>query len=712
MNQIEELLMSEKQALSLIEMVEKSGLEPEQVMRQLSELEREGRVRLSKKGKYAPSERLGLVSARIFMLRTGVPVAKPLDGGPEMRVMRRGDLRGMHGDRVLVRPIKARREGEIAKCEVEAILERAHERFPAVLVEQQVVEQPPAYFVRKGHRRRRVLPRPVVHTVLTARPYDVHTVCRIELSGDLLGARAGDAVELQILEYPRHGVPLQARVLRRLGEGDSARVQLRALLEGHDIREDFPEDALEQARALPREVREEDLAGRFDARPLAAFTIDGEDAKDFDDAVSLRRDESGDWELGVHIADVSHYVRRGDAVDREALRRGTSVYLPGLTVPMLPEQLCNHLCSLCPDEDRLTLSILLRVREGEVIGRTLTPAVIHSRARLTYEQVNRLFAGQGSEVPEALRGDLSDMLALSKRLRRRREERGAIDFEMTEPQFTLDADGNPVDVRARVRGEAERMIEDFMLLANEQVAQMARENELPFLYRVHEEPDPDRLHALEVFLANLGRPVYLGGKVPPAALRRLLEETKDLPESGVIRHVMLRSLKKACYSDTPDGHYGLAAQDYCHFTSPIRRYPDLTAHRMLKRMLSGDAGLAAQKKRMHELALQCSQTEQEAAAVERDADDLMRARFMQGHEGESFEGVVSGVNAWGYYVALPNTVEGLVHVREMQGYYEFDEERQLLRSEDGRRIIRLGDPVRVRLLSVDVMAGEVNFTGQ
>ena len=712
MNQIEELLMSEKQALSLIEMVEKSGLEPEQVMRQLTELEREGRVRLSKKGKYAPSERLGLVSARIFMLRTGVPVAKPLDGGPEMRVMRRGDLRGMHGDRVLVRPIKARREGEIAKCEVEAILERAHERFPAVLVEQQVVEQPPAYFVRKGHRRRRVLPRPVVHTVLTARPYDVHTVCRIELSGDLLGARAGDAVELQILEYPRHGVPLQARVLRRLGEGDSARVQLRALLEGHDIREDFPEDALEQARALPREVREEDLAGRFDARPLAAFTIDGEDAKDFDDAVSLRRDESGDWELGVHIADVSHYVRRGDAVDREALRRGTSVYLPGLTVPMLPEQLCNHLCSLCPDEDRLTLSILLRVREGEVIGRTLTPAVIHSRARLTYEQVNRLFAGQGSEVPEALRGDLSDMLALSKVLRRRREERGAIDFEMTEPQFTLDADGNPVDVRARVRGEAERMIEDFMLLANEQVAQMARENELPFLYRVHEEPDPDRLHALEVFLANLGRPVYLGGKVPPAALRRLLEETKDLPESGVIRHVMLRSLKKACYSDTPDGHYGLAAQDYCHFTSPIRRYPDLTAHRMLKRMLSGDAGLAAQKKRMHELALQCSQTEQEAAAVERDADDLMRARFMQGHEGESFEGVVSGVNAWGYYVALPNTVEGLVHVREMQGYYEFDEERQLLRSEDGRRIIRLGDPVRVRLLSVDVMAGEVNFTGQ
>ena len=712
MNQIEELLMSEKQALSLIEMVEKSGLEPEQVMRQLTELEREGRVRLSKKGKYAPSERLGLVSARIFMLRTGVPVAKPLDGGPEMRVMRRGDLRGMHGDRVLVRPIKARREGEIAKCEVEAILERAHERFPAVLVEQQVVEQPPAYFVRKGHRRRRVLPRPVVHTVLTARPYDVHTVCRIELSGDLLGARAGDAVELQILEYPRHGVPLQARVLRRLGEGDSARVQLRALLEGHDIREDFPEDALEQARALPREVREEDLAGRFDARPLAAFTIDGEDAKDFDDAVSLRRDESGDWELGVHIADVSHYVRRGDAVDREALRRGTSVYLPGLTVPMLPEQLCNHLCSLCPDEDRLTLSILLRVREGEVIGRTLTPAVIHSRARLTYEQVNRLFAGQGSEVPEALRGDLSDMLALSKRLRRRREERGAIDFEMTEPQFALDADGNPVDVRARVRGEAERMIEDFMLLANEQVAQMARENELPFLYRVHEEPDPDRLHALEVFLANLGRPVYLGGKVPPTALRRLLEETKDLPESGVIRHVMLRSLKKACYSDTPDGHYGLAAQDYCHFTSPIRRYPDLTAHRMLKRMLSGDAGLAAQKKRMHELALQCSQTEQEAAAVERDADDLMRARFMQGHEGESFEGVVSGVNAWGYYVALPNTVEGLVHVREMQGYYEFDEERQLLRSEDGRRIIRLGDPVRVRLLSVDVMAGEVNFTGQ
>ena len=248
-----------------------------------------------------------------------------------------------------------------------------------------------------------------------------------------------------------------------------------------------------------------------------------------------------------------------------------------------------------------------------------------------------------------------------------------------------------------------------MLAANEQVARIARENQLPFLYRVHEDPDPDRLHTLEVFLANLGHPTYLGGKVPPAALRKLLLDTAGLPESEIIRHVMLRSLKKACYSESPQGHYGLAAPDYCHFTSPIRRYPDLTVHRMLRRMLAGDPSLAAQKKNMRELAMQCSHTEQEAVAVERDADDLMRARFMQGREGQVFEGVVSSVTDWGYYVALPNTVEGLVHVRELPGYYQFNKERQALIREDGRHVVRLGDPVKVRLLSVDTMAGEISF---
>ena len=709
MNQIAELLKKENKALSLIDIVDKSGLEPEEVMRQLQQAQAEGLVFLSKKkNKYAWSEVLDLALSRVFMLRSGVPIARPLSGAPEMRINRAGDMRAMHGDLVLVYPDPKVRPGETPKCYLAAIIERAHDRFVGILAEEEVREQPPARFVRRGHKRRRVLPKPVFHTVLTARPYDVHMVCRIDVVDSLPGAKPGDAVELEIVDYPRHGVPLKARVIRVLGNGGSAQVQLRALLEGHGIREDFPEDALAEAGTLPDSVREEDLAGRFDARGLSAFTIDGEDAKDFDDAVSLEKTEDGAWELGVHIADVSYYVRRGGAIDREALARGTSVYLPGLTVPMLPEALCNGLCSLRPDVDRLTLSIFLRLQDGQVVSHRLTPAVIHSRARLTYTQVNRLFAGQENQVPEALRQTLLDMLSLSKALRHAREERGAIDFELSEPQFVLDASGEPIDVRPRQRGDAERLIEDFMLAANEQVARIARENQLPFLYRVHEDPDPDRLHTLEVFLANLGHPTYLGGKVPPAALRKLLLDTAGLPESEIIRHVMLRSLKKACYSESPQGHYGLAAPDYCHFTSPIRRYPDLTVHRMLRRMLAGDPSLAAQKKNMRELAMQCSHTEQEAVAVERDADDLMRARFMQGREGQVFEGVVSSVTDWGYYVALPNTVEGLVHVRELPGYYQFNKERQALIREDGRHVVRLGDPVKVRLLSVETRAGEIS----
>ena len=709
MNQIAELLKKENKALSLIDIVDKSGLEPEEVMRQLQQAQAEGLVFLSKKkNKYAWSEVLDLALSRVFMLRSGVPIARPLSGAPEMRINRAGDMRAMHGDLVLVYPDPKVRPGETPKCYLAAIIERAHDRFVGILAEEEVREQPPARFVRRGHKRRRVLPKPVFHTVLTARPYDVHMVCRIDVVDSLPGAKPGDAVELEIVDYPRHGVPLKARVIRVLGNGGSAQVQLRALLEGHGIREDFPEDALAEAGTLPDSVREEDLAGRFDARGLSAFTIDGEDAKDFDDAVSLEKTEDGAWELGVHIADVSYYVRRGGAIDREALARGTSVYLPGLTVPMLPEALCNGLCSLRPDVDRLTLSIFLRLQDGQVVSHRLTPAVIHSRARLTYTQVNRLFAGQENQVPEALRQTLLDMLSLSKALRHAREERGAIDFELSEPQFVLDASGEPIDVRPRQRGDAERLIEDFMLAANEQVARIARERDIPFLYRVHEDPDPDRLHTLEVFLANLGHPTYLGGKVPPAALRKLLLDTAGLPESEIIRHVMLRSLKKACYSESPQGHYGLAAPDYCHFTSPIRRYPDLTVHRMLRRMLAGDPSLAAQKKNMRELAMQCSHTEQEAVAVERDADDLMRARFMQGREGQVFEGVVSSVTDWGYYVALPNTVEGLVHVRELPGYYQFNKERQALIREDGRHVVRLGDPVTVRLLSVETRAGEIS----
>ena len=496
-----------------------------------------------------------------------------------------------------------------------------------------------------------------------------------------------------------------------LGAGWDVRVQMKALTETHNLETDFSDDAIRQAEALPDKVSEADTEGRYDARGIELFTIDGADAKDFDDAVSLEKTEDGAWRLGVHIADVSHYVREGSPIDREAYKRGTSVYFPGMVIPMLPEALSNHLCSLMPDVDRLALSAFITLRGGEAEEVKLVRSVIHSRARLTYEEVNKLFDGEENNVPGALHGTLRNMLDLSRVLREKRHARGSIDFDLAEPAFTLDENGMPLDVRARVRGEAEKLIEDFMLLANESVAQTTRERRLPSLYRIHESPDPERLHSLELFLSNMNRPFKLGLDPQPIMVQRLLEETSDTPEADIIKHMTLRALKRACNSESPEGHYGLAAKDYCHFTSPIRRYPDLMVHRQLTAMLTGHIDDArAKAKRMPEIAQQCSSCEFQATAAERDADDLIKAHYMKNHVGEEFEGVVSGVSGWGFYVTLPNTVEGLVHVRSLDDYYEFDEDRQVLRAENSRRQGRLGDPVRVKLEAVNVMACEIDFS--
>ena len=695
--------------LTLTELTSGVNRPADEIAPALLELQNRGEVILTRKGRFATPASLGLIPARVFMLKSGVPLAKPLDGGEEMRILRRGDVRGMHGDLVLVKEEK-HRKGYSARCVLEQVIERAHKTLTGVLTERMEVEEQPAILVRRGKHRRKVAQEAVVRRVYTVEPYDVHTVCRIELTGDLMGAKPGDAVVMEILEYPRHQVPLKGRIIEKLGSGGDVTVQLNALLSEHGIRREFPREAEELAASLPLQVSEADRAGRFDARGITLFTIDGEDAQDFDDAVSLEKTEDGCWMLGVHIADVSHYVREGDAIDQEALLRGTSVYLPGLTVPMLPEALCNNLCSLMPDMDRLAMSMMMKIRDGKVVEHGLSPSVIHSSARLTYTQVNRMLAGEGEAVPRALHETLWNMIDLSRTLRRVRTERGSIDFDLAEPAFRLDEKGDPLDVFARERGEAERMIEDFMLLANETVARMAKQNGIPFLYRIHEDPDPEKLLNLKLFLSTQHFTAHLSEHPSPKEIQMLLDTTKDLPEAGVIKHVTLRALKKACYSEKPVGHFGLAAEDYCHFTSPIRRYPDLTVHRMLKLMVRGETEQAARRRRdMPSLAVQCSQREAEAAAVERDADDLMRARYMQSHIGEVFEGVVSGLNSWGLYVTLPSTVEGLIHLRDLPEYYEFDEVRQMFIGERRGHLIRLGDPMRVKVDSVDVMAGEVNF---
>ena len=543
-NRIEACIKANAKPMTAIDLIDAMNESAEEISAALVRMTRDGRLIYTRKGKYALPETVGLIPARAIVLRSGVPIAKPLDGSDDIRISRHGDLRAMHGDLILVRREKHKR-GFNDKCELVAVTERAHQTFTAVLrMDERKIEQEPLVVKRGRHTKIRYR-EPEIVRVLSAEPFDMRILCKIDVEGELMGAKLGDAVVLRVIDWPRHKTPMRAEVQQVLGAGWDIRVQLKALTETHNLNQEFPEDAIRQAESLPCEVSQEEIEGRTDLRGTTLFTIDGEDAKDFDDAVSLEKTEEGAWRLGVHIADVSHYVREHSPIDREALKRGTSVYLPGMVLPMLPEALSNNLCSLMPDRDRLALSLLMTVRGGGVEEVKLVRSVIHSAARLTYGQVNRLFDGQENNVPGELHETLRNMLDLSHVLRGQRHARGSIDFDLAEPQFTLDENGMPLDVCARIRGEAEKLIEDFMLLANETVAEMARQRRLPCLYRIHEAPDPERLHSLELFLSNMNRPFRLGFDPQPILIQRLLEETADTPEADVIKHMTLRSLQRA-----------------------------------------------------------------------------------------------------------------------------------------------------------------------
>ncbi len=718
MDEIMALLEGHAGAMELYEIAEALNRNETDVSARLDALTGEGAVMRTKKGKYLLTKDAGLVSARTMVLRSGACVARPLDGGADLFIHEPGALSPMLDDIILVRP-EPNLGSHGDACRLMAIAKRAHEQFLAVMTarprrggarhdEEARYDGRSRQEQRARHTKkdRRSAPPGQADRTLTARPVDPRFPADIQLAGDLMGAHAGDLVMLRVTRWPERGAMLRAAVACVMGEADDIHAQLRGIVARRKLREAFPPDVLRQAEGVPDRVGEADLTGCADLRGLTLFTIDGEDAQDFDDAVSLEMTPNG-VRLGVHIADVSHYVRPGTPIDREAVERGTSVYLPGMTLPMLPESLSNRMCSLMPDTDRLAMSLLMDLRDGAVADHTLAPSVIHSRARLTYDQVNRMLDGQPSDVPETLHDTLRRMVGVAQVLRARRHARGSIDFDMPEAAFTLDAEGRPTDVRARSRGEAERMIEDFMLLANETVALLARTTELPFLYRVHASPDPDRVRSLELFLGGLGIKARLGGNPQPSKYQKILADNEDKPEAGLVKQMMLRSLKRAEYAPEPEGHFGLAARDYCHFTSPIRRYPDLTVHRMLKLLLSGGE-TAPYAGTMPDLARQCSACEQKATLAERDADDLIKAHYMAGHIGETFPGIVTGVTAWGVYVTLANTAEGLVPLRTLPEAYHLDPERHTLHGPGGRAI-RLGDAVRVTVERVSTALAQIDF---
>jgi len=706
MDSLLDLLESNGKAMDIAEISEALQQPAEQVRLALAKFVDTGAVVATKKGKYALPEALGLILARTLVLRSSARAARPLRGGADMLLSERGVLLPMLDDLILVRPEPRGFPGErMETCHLISIIRRAHQTFMALL--HIVPTRPIEPTKRTKAKSARPPARPSGTPQLS--PLDPRLGTELVLEGELLGAHDGDMVQVRVVKMPKPGGKLRVRIERVLGDAEDIRVQLRAIAARHGLGESFPDDAAHQAASIPTRVEEADLAGRSDFRRLPLFTIDGEDAQDFDDAISLELSEDRAM-LGVHIADVSHYVRPDTPIDREARARGTSTYLPGLTLPMLPEALSNRMCSLMPGVDRLALSLTMEIRDGKVVDHLLVPSVIHSSARLTYTQVNRMLGAQKSDVPAALQQTLRDMADLARTLRKRRLGRGSIDLDMPEAAFTLDARGRPTDVRARDRGEAERMIEEFMLLANETVAELARTTELPFLYRAHERPDPESVHSLEALLHGLGIPARLGNSPSPARFQRIVADSEGKGESQLIKRVVLRSFQRAEYSESPKGHFGLATQDYCHFTAPIRRYPDLTAHRMLRLLLDGKIeSFARHEKHMPELARHCSFCEQRAVQAERDADSLLKAHYMYRQLGEEFPGIVTGVTSWGFYVTLENTVEGLVSISTLAGDWQLDEKKHALVGR-GNRSIRLGDSVDVRVDRVNVALRQIDFS--
>lgn len=523
-------------------------------------------------------------------------------------------------------------------------------------------------------------------------------------------AQDGDIVRTRVVRWENEG-GMAVRILERIGSFDQASHALDGLIASSRLRTKFDAQALAEADAC-RPAALGDDPSRVDLRGLTTFTIDGRDAKDFDDAVSLEQLENGNVRLGVHIADVGHYVPQGSALDKEACLRGTSVYFPGRVLPMLPEQLSNGVCSLRPGEDKFTLSALIEMdAQGCAADMRLERTITCSKARLVYDDVNALFAGDAMQKAHMaeLEPVLLAMRALAGRIRARRQAMGAIDFDTDEPKFILDEDGEPVEIVNRERGEAERMIEDFMLTANECVARFARNRNVPLLYRVHERPDPDKIGILKDFLDGIGvNTKGIRHNPKPGDIRAVLEEAREMPEFSVISTLALRSMQKARYDAQSLGHYGLAMEDYCHFTSPIRRYPDLVVSRALTAVIKGErVGLAGDA--LCDAAIRSSDCERLAVEAERAADKLMMARFMERHVGEAFDGTVSGISDWGVYVLLTNGAEGFIHVRNLDDWFAYDERKMTLRGERTGFVFSLGQQLSVVVDHVDLTQSVIDL---
>ena len=531
------------------------------------------------------------------------------------------------------------------------------------------------------------------------------------------GAVTGHKVVVSITNYGDDDHKPEGKVIEIIGHRNDPGVDIMSVVKAYDLPVEFPKDVFRVLDYIGDEIDPKEINKRLDIRDLQIVTIDGEDAKDLDDAISLSK-EGDIYRLGVHIADVTHYVKEGAALDKEALKRGTSVYLVDRVIPMLPHKLSNGICSLNPGVNRLALSCFMDIdSKGNVIGHRIAETVIQSKRRMTYTNVSKIIEEDDEEVSREYKELVPMfmlMLELSEILKARRHRRGAINFDFPESKIIVDHNGKPVEVRPYERNRATKIIEEFMLIANETIAEDFFWQEIPFLYRTHDNPDEEKIRALSIFIHNFGYSIKVGTEdIHPKELQKLLNKIEDTPEEALISRLTLRSMKQAKYTVANTGHFGLSAKYYCHFTSPIRRYPDLQIHRIIKENIRGqldEERRSHYEKILYEVANHSSKTERRADEAEREVEKMKKVEYMMDYIGDTFEGVISGISSWGIYVELANTIEGMVRVSDMDDdYYLYDDERYQMVGEHTKKTYKLGQTVTVELVNADKFLRTIDF---
>ena len=660
----------------------------------LDELEEDGYIVKTKKGRVMSPNQMGLFVGKFVSHRKGFGFVESDEELVQDLFIPKNDINGaLHNDRVMAEIVTPATEDRRAEGKVIKIIKREVTRVVGLFQENKSFG-----FVVPDDKK-------FNQDIFIPKRY-------------ISGAKNDDKVVCEITVWPQENRKPEGKIVEILGKKGERGVEIDSVIRAHGLPEEFPKKVIDEANFVAGQELEDEIARRLDLRDLDIFTIDGEDAKDLDDAISIEVLPNGNYKLGVHIADVTHYVKEKSKLDKEALKRATSVYLVDKVIPMLPKQLSNGVCSLNPFEDKLTLSCIMEIdAEGKVVKYDIAETVINSKARMTYTEVSDILEKDDEKLKKTFAKQVDDFIAaekLARILMKRRQRRGAIDFDFPEAKIILNKNGEVVDIKHYERRISNKMIEEFMLVANETVAEHFFWLQLPFVYRIHETPSVEKMEDLNKFMATFG--YHIKGNledVHPKEMQSIIEKIKGTKEEESISTIMLRSMKQAKYSPSCIGHFGLAAKYYCHFTSPIRRYPDLQIHRIIKEQLNNKLNNKRQDQLAHIVeyaSTQSSERERAAELAERDVHDYYKACYMADKVGQQFDGVVSGVTSFGIFVELENTVEGLIRLANMRDdYYIYNQETYSIIGERSKKTFRIGDSVRIEVDNVNVDFKEIDF---